>query len=461
MVASSHPQASISGLEVLRDGGSAADAALCMAAVLCVAEPDATGVGGDLFALVRDPGGELFGLDAAGPAPLEAPADPPAPDGPRSVDVPGAVAGWGELASRFGRAGLGRCLRPAIELARRGVPVGANCARLWNTSPRAPSAFGPPPGFGEAVRLPELAATLESIARDGPAYVYSGPLADEIVEATWLTHDDLRTYRAQWVEPLTLDHRGYEVAELPPPTQGVAVLEALGILGEREPGLRDEVVAVALALEDAHANVRDEADVNELLSEGYLARRRRQVPNATAEPAGGTVCVCAVDRDGMAVSLMQSLYEPFGSGVLAGASGVVLNNRAACFSVQGHVQAGRRPYHTLIPAMLAKGDEVIAPFGVMGGFVQAQAEVQFVTELLRTGLDPQAALDRGRFRIDGDLLSLEEPLWAHKDELATLGFRVQTDAPRAFFGGGQAIVKRDGMTFGGSDARKDGCALGF
>jgi gamma-glutamyltranspeptidase/glutathione hydrolase len=180
-----------------------------------------------------------------------------------------------------------------------------------------------------------------------------------------------------------------------------------------------------------------------------------------SEPAGGTVCLCAVDRDGMAVSLMQSLYEPFGSGVVAGRSGVVLNNRAACFSVQGAVKPGRRPYHTLIPAMLTKGSDVIAPFGVMGGFVQAQAEVQFVVELIRNGLDPQAALDRARFRIDGDALSLEEPLWPRASELAELGFRVQTDLPRPVFGGGQAIVRRDGTLFGGSDVRKDGCALGL
>jgi gamma-glutamyltranspeptidase/glutathione hydrolase len=162
----------------------------------------------------------------------------------------------------------------------------------------------------------------------------------------------------------------------------------------------------------------------------------------------------------MAVSLMQSLYEPFGSGVVAGDSGVVLNNRAACFAVQGEVEPGKRPYHTLIPGMLTKGNEVIAPFGVMGGFVQAQAEVQFVTELLRNGLDPQAALDRARFRIDGDTLSLEEPLQPYAAELGGLGFRINEGVDRLAFGGGQAIVRRDGTLFGGSDSRKDGCALG-
>lgn len=461
MVSSSQRLATVSGLELLREGGNAVDAALCMAAVLCVTEPDATGVGGDLFALVRDPAGGLHGLDAAGPAPAGAPAKPPDSAGPCSVDVPGAVGGWGELSRRFGRAGLERCLRPAIELATRGVAAGPNCARAWRASPRAPEAFGPPPAPGQRFRLPELAATLERIAVDGPAALYGGQLAREIVEASWLTHDDLRDYRPRWVEPLVGAYRGLEVAELPPPTQGVAVLEALAILGEGDPDLREEILAVALALEDALKTIRDGADVGHLLSSDHVRARRAQRPGLVAEPAGGTACMCAVDDDGMAVSLMQSLYESFGSGVVAGATGIVLNNRAACFAVQGQVQPGRRPYHTLIPGMLTHGTELIGPFAVMGGFIQAQAHAQFVAELVRNGLDPQAALDRGRFRIDGETLSLEEPLWDRADELADLGLRIEKRSDRAAYGGGQAIIKRDGVLFGGSDARKDGCALGY
>lgn len=461
MVASSQPLATISGLDLLREGGNAVDAALCVAAVLCVTEPFATGVGGDLFALVRDPAGTLFGLDAAGPAPADAPAQAPAPSGPRSVDVPGAVAGWGELAQRFGRAGLGRCLQPAVEFARSGVVAGWNCARQWRASPRAPAAFGPPPAFGQRFRLPELAATLERIAIDGPEFFYRGSPAREIAEATWLSSEDLRDYQARWVEPLVVTYRGVEVAELPPPTQGVAVLEALAILGEPEPGLPEEIVAVALALEDAFRTVRDEADVGHLLSPEYVERRRAQQPPRIVEPAGGTVSLCVVDRDGTAVSLMQSLYDGFGSGVVAGSSGVLLNNRAAGFFVNGRVEPGRRPYHTLIPGMLTREGELIGPFGLMGGFIQAQSEVQFVIELMRNGFDPQAALDRGRFRIDGDILSLEAPLWERAAELADLGFRIEKDADRSAFGAGQAIIKRDGALFGGSDARKDGCALGL
>ena len=171
-----------------------------------------------------------------------------------------------------------------------------------------------------------------------------------------------------------------------------------------------------------------------------MAARRAELPGRIAEPAGGTVCVCAVDRDGMAVSLLQSLYDAFGSGVVAGSSGIVLNNRAAGFAVQGAVAGGTRPYHTLIPGMLTRGSELIGPFGLMGGFIQAQSHVQFLAALLPDG-DPQVALDRGRFRIDGSIVRLEQPLWDRADELESLGFQVARETERSAFGGGQAIIR--------------------
>ncbi len=460
MVASSQPLATLAGLDVLREGGTAVDAAICAAALLCVTEPHATGIGGDLFAIVRDPGGALYGIDAAGPAPRLAAAEPPAGSGPRSVDVPGAVAGWGELSRRFGRVGLDRCLAPAIDLANAGVRAGFNCARAWQLSARVPAAFGAPPEFGGRYRLPELGATLGLIASEGPSSFYTGPPAEAIAEATWLAREDLAQYRPRWVPPLVGRFRGFDVAELPPPTQGVAALEALAILGDEPPALTELVRAIGLALEDALGTVRDGADVGHLLSPEHVSARREQMPGHVAEPAGGTVCVCAVDRDRMAVSLLQSLYESFGSGVVAGSTGVVLNNRAAGFAVQGTVLGGTRPYHTLIPGMLTRGGELVGPFGLMGGFIQAQSHVQFLTALLPDG-DPQVAIDRGRFRIDGATLSLEQPLWDRADELAQLGLQVVRETERGAFGGGQAIIVRDGTLFGGSDARKDGCALGI
>jgi gamma-glutamyltranspeptidase/glutathione hydrolase len=464
MVAAGQTLATLHALDVLREGGSAVDAAICAAAVLCVTEPHATGVGGDVLAIVRDPAGALHGLDAAGPAPRLAPREPPDYDGPRSVDVPGAVAGWGELSTRFGRAGLERCLESAIALAAGGVPAAFNCAAIWRASPRAPAALGEPPAFGRHFRLPDLADTLRAISAHGPGVMYEGEIAQAIAQDTWLDVDDLAGYRPRWVQPLSASYRGVEVSELPPPTQGVAALEALAILGDRDAGLHEQVVAVGLALEDALATVRDGADVAHLIADEHVAARRAQLPGPVTEPAGGTTCVCVVDRDGMAVSLLQSLYESFGSGVVAGGTGIVLNNRAAGFAVQGEVVGGTRPYHTLIPGMLTRGSELVGPFGLMGGMIQAQSHTQFLCELMRGGEepgDPQAALDRGRFRIDGRTLHLEPPLWDHEDEVAGLGYEVRPTTERPPFGGGQAIILRDGTLFGGSDARKDGCALGF
>jgi gamma-glutamyltranspeptidase/glutathione hydrolase len=309
--------------------------------------------------------------------------------------------------------------------------------------------------------MPDLATTLRAIVDHGPRAFYEGRVADEIVAASWLEHEDLADYRARWVEPIAHAYRGITVSELPPPTQGVAALEALAIIGDRDPTIREEVTAVSLALDDALHDVRDGADVSGLLKREHIEQRRAQHAVKVSEPRGGTVYLCVVDGDRTAVSLIQSLYDSFGSGVVAGSTGVVLNNRAACFSVSGLVEPGRRPYHTLIPGMLTRGSELVGPFGVMGGFIQAQAHTQFVVELMRNGLDPQAALDRGRFRIDGSTLSLEQPLWESDHALAPLGFAVQRVTEPAIFGGGQAIICTDDSLRGGSDARKDGCAIGF
>lgn len=461
MVATSQTLATLQAVELLRNGANAIDAALCAAAILCVTEPYATGIGGDLFAIVRTADGALHCLDAAGPAPRRAPAEPPAPSGPRSVTVPGAVAGWDALSERFGRLGLDHCIAPAIDAAKRGVVAGFECARTWALAPRAPREFGPPPGFGGRFRLPELGATLAAIAAGGPDAFYRGATADAIVGASWLEREDLERYEPRWVEPLACDYGGLTVHELPPPTQGIAALEALALLGDQEPTLQRQVIAASLALEDALSSVRDGADVTSLLSAEHIESRRALGAAAVTEPSGGTTYLCAVDGDGNAVSLIQSLFEAFGSGVVAPGTGVVLHNRGACFAVEGRVRPGKRPYHTLIPGMLTNGHELVGPFGVMGGFIQAQAHFQFVVELARNGLDPQAALDRGRFRIDGRTVALEPPLWDHADGLRALGFEVDQSADRSAFGGGQAIVRREGSLFGGSDARKDGCALGF
>lgn len=462
MVATSQPAATRAGLRVLERGGNAADAAVAAAAVLCVTEPMSTGVGGDCFALCWHDG-HLQGLDAAGPAPLGAtPTQPVAQAGPTSATVPGAVAGWSALLERYGTLGLDTLLADAINAAERGFAVSPMCAYYWQMAERAPEAFGPVPKVGDRHRLPELAATLRRITELGPDGFYRGPIAEALAAASWLELADLDAYEPRWVEPLRLAYRGVDVIELPPPNQGVVALEALGLLERRdEPTLAAQVDCVRLALEDGLARVRDGADVSELISPDYLEYRGGRQSKPVAEPPGGTVYLCTVDGDGLAVSFIQSVFEAFGSGVVAPGTGIVLQNRGACFSVGGAVEPGRRPYHTIIPGMLVSDGELVGPFGVMGGFIQAQAHVQLVHGLVDLELDPQAALDRPRFRVDGQALRLEEGLWDRASELDRCVLEIIHEPEVAGFGGGQAILVQGDVLVGGSDPRKDGYAAGF
>lgn len=458
-MATSQPLATRAGLRALERGGNAVDAAVAAAAVLCVTEPMSTGIGGDAFALLST-GGRVLGLDAAGPAPRGADPDAPVAErGPTSVTVPGAVAGWAALVEEHGTLGLDTLLSDAIAAAEDGFAVGSVTAGDWAEA-AAPPELGPRPAVGERVRLPELGATLRRIAQDGPDALYRGEIARAIASATWLDEEDLAAYASRWVEPLSLAYRGLTVHELGPPTQGVAALEGLGLLGLGEPTLAAQVECVRLALEDAVAQVRDGADVSELLEPGALARRRSQTARPVGEPGGGTVYLCAADRR-CAISFIQSLYRDFGSGVVAPGTGVVLQNRGAGFAVGGRVEPGSRPYHTLIPGLLTLDGRLHGVFGVMGGFLQAQAHVQLVSALVDGGLDPQAALDRPRFRVDGDDVLLEEGLWERAGELEAIGLRPVASRERSLFGGGQAILVEGDVLVGGSDGRKDGYAAGF
>jgi gamma-glutamyltranspeptidase / glutathione hydrolase len=456
MVATSQPLATRAGLRALERGGNAADAALAAAAVLCVTEPMSTGIGGDCFAQVwRD--GELVGLDSAGPAPASAAPVPVEQTGPRSVTVPGAVAGWAAFSERFGQLGLDACLADAIDAAERGFAVAPVTAARWAA---LGGPLGTPPRVGEIFVQPDLGATLRRIASEGTAAFYTGAVAEAICAASWLEPDDLASFEPRWVEPLRLDYKGVEVCELPPPTQGVCALEALGLLSRSSPGLAGQTRCVQLALEDSLARVRDGADVSDLITPAYLDARRASGA-VVHEPAGGTVYLCAVDEDRMAVSFIQSLFDGFGSGIVAPGTGVVLQNRGACFSVGGRVEPGRRPYHTIIPGMLLRDGELLGPFGVMGGFIQAQAHMQLVSAVVDDGLDPQAALDRPRFRVDGEVVKLEEGLWDHEPDLQRLGYKTARDLETHKFGGGQAIFVTGDALVGGSDPRKDGYAGGI
>jgi gamma-glutamyltranspeptidase/glutathione hydrolase len=487
MAATSHPLATRAAVRMLEAGGNACDAAVAAAAVLCICEPMSTGVGGDCFAIVHDDG-RLSGLNSSGRAPSSADPDALAevPEaGPQSVTVPGAVAGWQALLERHGRMPLDRCLADAIDAAENGFAVTPVIARAWARpetplSGEAADLFLPAPAVGDVVRLPLYAATLRRIADEGPDGFYRGPVAEAICAASWLEPEDLAAHEVEWVDPLAAG----PLVELPPNGQGAAALQAFALADGFDQAALDEAdrvhvqaEAMKLAFADAYRYIADEPLPGGYLDTAYLDERRAEIdlaraaaPAAGALPRGGTVYLCVVDEERMACSFIQSLYYGFGSGVAAPGTGVVLQNRGTCFTLEpGHpnrLAPGRRPFHTIIPGLLlAPCGGLLGPFGVMGGHVQAQGHLQVATAILRFGLDPQAALDAPRWRLDRDdegwLLCLEPGLWGVADELERRGHRVWRDPNPASYGGGQAILVRGDALLGGSEPRKDGQAAGY
>jgi gamma-glutamyltranspeptidase/glutathione hydrolase len=469
MVSTSHSLATQAGLRALRQGGNAMDAALAAAAVLTVAEPTDNGVGGDAFALVWSDG-RLYGLNGSGRSPREIDSDRVDVSGPRSVTVPGAVRAWADLAERFGSLGLDAAIGPAADLARSGLACSTRIAHKWRLAQSAP---WPAPSLGELYQLPELAATLERIAAGGPEALYEGEVAAAIADACWLSEADLAAHRSEWVEPLALAYRGVEVCELPPNGQGAAALLALGIYEGLDPVLHHQLEAMKLALADAYAHIADAPLPAVLLEPAHLDRRRALVRSDVASrfpptqlPSGGTTYICAVDGEGTAVSLIQSLFDTFGSGVVAPGTGVVLHNRAAGFAGDpahpNRLEPGKRPFHTIIPGMLLEQGRLLGPFGLMGGFMQPQGHFQFVRGLVDDALDPQAALDAPRWRIEENGSVLLEPgLAGAVPALETLGHVVNRAPVPHPFGVGQAILRLGDGWIGGSDGRGDGFAAGF
>lgn len=517
MACTSQPLASFAAAELLRSGANAVDAAVCAAAVLGVVEPFSTGIGGDCFMLLWSAKERrLFGLNGSGRAPRAATLAAVRERGLRempshgilAVTVPGAVDAWNVALERFGSRTLAQVLEPAIEYSRHGFPVSEIVAEQWalclgflqnEAARRTFTVDGRAPALGEVVRLPGLARSLEAIAAGGRDVFYRGEIAERIVGCSlqhhgWLTREDLAAHESTWVEPIATDYRGYRVNEIPPNGQGLAALIALNILecfdlgsalSEPVAAQHLRIEAVKLAYADRNRYIADpqmaEVPTAWLLSKDYAQGRAalismsKAIKNAApgSIPAGyDTVYLATADEEGNVVSLINSLFFPFGSGMVAGETGIALQNRGYGFSVDPQhancIAPGKRPFHTIIPAMITKEDRPLVSFGVMGGDMQAQGHVQVVSRLVDEGCNIQEAIDAARFHyLAADRVALEGGLCeVAGDGLVRLGHAVEDEnaaLARGGFGGGQGIMidPSNAAYWGGSDRRKDGCAIGF
>ena len=512
MVNCSSPQAAAAGLEVLRAGGNAIDAAVAAAATLTVTEPTSNGIGSDAFALIWSAEEQkLYGLNSSGPAPMLASAERVLADGKddrgrmpahgwTSVTVPGAPGAWAEAVRRFGRRALAEDLSPAIRYAREGYPCAANLSAAWGYSFRryrdalkdacfdgwfrtfAPEGHAPEPG--ELVLLPEHADTLQEIGQTNAESFYRGRLArcidaESRKHGGYLRYEDLAAFRPQWVEPIRVRYRGYEVCEIPPNGQGIAALMALNILNNFDfPEKEDprtyhhQIEAMKIAFSDAFRYVTDpnhmEIDYHALITPEYGRMRAQEIGTtarthvAALPPKSGTVYLCCADGAGNMVSWIQSNYMGFGSGIVVPGTGIALQNRGADFSLDpaaaNVLRPGKRSYHTIIPGFLMKGGAPVGPFGVMGAYMQPQGHLQVVMNHVDFHLDPQQALDAPRWqwlrdgrvtverRFDPQMLA----------QLRRLGHDAAFDDNTPAFGRGQMIVRlENGVLCGGTESRTD------
>ena len=506
VVCTSQPLAAQAGLEMLAAGGNAVDAIVATAITISLVEPVSNGIGADAFAMVWD-GSRLHGLNASGRSPqawtpeyFHGEAVPLR--GWNSVTVPGAVSAWVALHTRFGRLPFPRLFERAIRYGRNGFLVSPTVARQWaaqvtelKSQPGFADAFlpgGRAPMPGELFRFPAHADTLELIADSGGESFYRGELAermaaDAVAHGGAMTMADLDAHRADWVGVISGDYRGYTVHEIPPNGQGIITLIALGILANFDMGslavdsaesVHLQIEACKLAFADALDYVADidamPFDPDRLLDTDYLAERaalidpsRAQTFGAGVPPPGGTVYLTAADADGMMVSMIQSNYESFGSGVVAAGTGIALQNRGAGFvATSGHpnqVGPRKRPRHSILPAFVTRGDQPVMSFGVMGTTMQPQGHVQVLARIADHGQNPQAACDGPRFRwVQGMHVAVEDGFPpATVDELRGRGHQIVSVDDYSAFGACQAIWRLEDGYLAVSDPRKDGQAVGF
>ena len=512
MAATSQPLATEAALQVMREGGNALDAAIAASAVQAVVETYSTGIGGDCFLLYHDnASGALHALNGSGYAPAAASADAVRARGHEampeqgilSVTVPGAIDAWHRASQRFGKLDFERLLQPAIEYAEKGYAVSPIIAHNWKKNEallaqtaEASAAFlvgGRAPAAGSIHRQPDLARSLRLIAERGRDGFYQGEIAEEIVRYSeslggLLALDDFAEFESEWVAPIQGNYRGYDVFEIPPNGQGITTLMALNILeqtdvaalphlGPEHVHLLSEAFSLAMAERDRYLgdSCFGEMLIARLLSDEFAKTQfaRIDMRRALAQPVESalpnhpnTVYITVVDRDRNACSFINSVFFSFGSGLVAGSTGINLQNRGAGFVLDdGHVnqlEPRKRPLNTIIPAMVYRDGKPVLSFGVMGGQYQAMGQTYVLSNWIDYGMDVQQALDAARFMLYGGVLDVEDGVpEATREGLRARGHRVVSEDPP--HGGGQAILIdwERGVLHGGSDPRKDGCALGY
>ncbi len=512
MAATSQPLATETALRVMRDGGNALDAAIAASAVLSVVEAYSTGIGGDCFLLYHEAeSGKLHALNGSGRAPAAMSADAirargyeAMPElGILSVTVPGAIDAWHRASQRFGRLEFVDLLRPAIDYAEQGYVVSPIVAYNWKKhesllaqTPEASAAYlvgGKSPTVGSIHSQPDLARSLRLIAKRGRDGFYQGEIAEEIVRYSesqngFLTLDDLARHESEWVEPIHGNYRGYEVYEIPPNGQGITTLMALNILAQTDVGalrhlgadhahLLSEAFSLAMAERDRFVSdpCFNELPVEQLLSDSFAQRQFERIDMQQAMPQPvesampnhrDTVYLSVVDKDRNSCSFINSVFNSWGSGLVAGSTGINLQNRGSGFELDDRhyncLEGGKRPLNTIIPAMVYRGDKPVLSFGVMGGHYQAMGQTYVLSNWIDYGMDIQQALDAARFYLYDGVFDVEAGVPdATRRELAAKGHSVvESDGPH---GGGQAVAIdwENGVLHGGSDPRKDGCALGY
>lgn len=509
MAATSHPLATLTAIDVLRAGGNAADAAVAAVAALCVVEPHMTGIAGDCFCLISQPGKPVWGYNGSGRAGAKASDRALLDQGIKSigmtsvhaVTVPGSVEAWEAILKARGRFGLDRALASAIKFAEGGFPVAQRVASDWKNQAAKLKADagaskhylfgGSAPNEGDVIRFPALAETLKTIAAKGARAFYEGPIAEDMAatlaaRGSFITGQDFANHKGNEVTPISTNYRGIDLVEIPPNGQGLTALVMLNILENFDLAALDplgperfhlvlEAARLAYAVRDTHiadaAHMRTPVDV---LLEKKFARelaakidlnRRSQGP-AAAAAGSNTVYLTVVDRDRMAVSFINSLFSSFGSGICTEKTGIMFNNRGACFLLEpGHPNtfgSNKRPMHTIIPALAMNNGRCEWSFGVMGAHYQPMGHVQLMLNMLDYGMDVQQAIDAPRFFFEGERVLVENGTPAATIEgLRQRGHDVAFAA--APWGGAQTIrIDWDrGVLIGGSEPRKDGCALGY